>query len=362
MRRVADHPGLPIEPASEPSQHLPPDFEQHIYSPQKIAACVAELEGQGVTAEAALEGTGLTETQLYAATARVSYRQVDRVLRNALQLTKDSALGLHAGRRMHVTAFGIYGYALLSSATYAEALDFATQHHQVIGPLCDTLFLHDADEVTYVFEPLFWSDPAEDIYRLCVEFAMSTHLTVGRDFHGPSFRFSSIDMVCSAPPAAHASAQQTLFECPVRFEQPRNEVHFDRNWINRPAVLADRTTHAVTRELCEQLSSEVNRGDGIAADIRRILIEQQGQFPSIEALAERLGLHPRALRRRLEAKGTSYRDLLAEVRMRLATEYLLKTHMTNDEIASRLAYSDAANFRRAFTRWTGKNPSDFRVV
>ena len=259
---------------------------------------------------------------------------------------------------MHVTAFGIYGYALLSSATYAESLAFATKHHQIVGPLCETLFLQDASDVTYVIEPLFWSDPTQDIYRLCIEFAMSTHLTVARDFHGPSFKFSSIELACGAPP--HTRAYRNLFECPVRFNQPRNAVHFDPGWINRPAVLADRTTHAVTRELCEQLSSEVSRGGGIAADIRRILIEQQGQFPSIEVMAERLALHPRALRRRLEATGTSYRDLLAEVRVRLAVEYLSKTLMTNEEIASRLAYSDAANFRRAFARWTGKSPSDFR--
>ena len=78
-------------------------------------------------------------------------------------------------------------------------------------------------------------------------------------------------------------------------------------------------------------------------------------------MADRLSIHPRALRRRLEAEGTSYRDLLAEVRARLAIEYLRQTAMTNEEIASRLGYSDAANFRHAFARWTGKSPSEFRA-
>jgi AraC-like DNA-binding protein len=73
-------------------------------------------------------------------------------------------------------------------------------------------------------------------------------------------------------------------------------------------------------------------------------------------------MHPRALRRRLETEGTSYRDVLAEVRMRLAIEYLRRTQMTHEEIASRLGYSDAANFRHAFLRWTGKSPSEFRSI
>lgn len=358
MHRGSAHPAMQREPLIELVQHLLPDFEQNIYSTHKISACVTELGEQGISSEVALQGTGLTEPQLHAASTRVSYKQVDTALRNALRLSKDAAIGLRAGQRMHVTAFGIYGYALLSSATYAEALDFASKHHQVIGPLCGTMFLHDVRNVTYVFEPLFWSDPTEDIYRLCLEFALATHLTVARDFHGQSFKFSNIDLVFAAP--SDARAYRNLFQCPVRFNQPRNEVHFDPGWINRPAVLADRATHAVTRELCEQLSCSVGRGGGIAADVRRILIEQRGRFPSIEAVAARLALHPRALRRRLEAKGTSYRDLLAEVRMRLATQYLHQTQMTSEEISSRLAYSDAANFRRAFIRWTGKSPSDYR--
>jgi len=127
-----------------------------------------------------------------------------------------------------------------------------------------------------------------------------------------------------------------------------------------PLPLADPRTHAMAREMCEQVLSEINRAGGVAADVRRLLIEQPGRYPSIEVMAEELGMYPRALRRKFEAEGTSYRDLLAEVRMRLAVEYLRKTEMTNEEIASRLGYSDAANFRHAFTRWTGKSPSDFR--
>ena len=113
--------------------------------------------------------------------------------------------------------------------------------------------------------------------------------------------------------------------------------------------------------MCERLLKEVSDAGGIAADIRRALMEQPGRFPNVEAMAEKLAMHPRALRRRLEAENTSYRDLLAEVRMRLAIEYLRNTRMTNEDIASRLGYSDAANFRHAFARWTGKSPSEFRV-
>ena len=81
-------------------------------------------------------------------------------------------------------------------------------------------------------------------------------------------------------------------------------------------------------------------------------------FPSIEAIASELSIHPRTLRRRLEAE--SITDVVAELGMKLAVEYLRKTRMTNEKIAARLDYSDAANFRHAFARWTGTSPSASR--
>ncbi|MCY1551328.1 putative HTH-type transcriptional regulator [compost metagenome] len=86
------------------------------------------------------------------------------------------------------------------------------------------------------------------------------------------------------------------------------------------------------------------------------------RFPSIETMARELALEPRALRRKLEIQGTSYRQILADVRRGLAIEYLRETRMTTEEIASRLGYSDAANFRHAFARWTQKTPREYRVA
>lgn len=340
-------------------EHPSTAFDQRIYSPQKIAVLVAELAEQGVPARTALEGTGLDADQLQAPSTRVSYRQFDTAFRNALHMSSDPTIALRAGQRMHITAHGIYGYALLSSPTYAEAVDFSARYFRVMGPLTNMACARDDSTVTYTCEPVHWPDPTQSIYRFVVEFALSMHLTVAQDMAGKSFGFCGVRLAYAAP--AHAAAYARLFACPVQFGQHSNGLQYDASWLGRSVTFADPITNATAREMCERLLSEVNDAGGIAADIRRVLMEHPGRFPSIEAMAETLDMHPRALRRRLEAEKTSYRDLLAEVRMRLAIEYLRKTRMTNEDIASRLGYSDAANFRHAFARWTGKNPSDFRA-
>lgn len=341
-----------------PMRRSPPDFGQRIYSPHSMAAIVAELGTQGIRPSVALAGTDLGESQLETHTTQISYRQLDAVIRNALRLSGDPAIALRAGQRMHVTAYGMYGYALLSSATHAEARAFAARYIRVVGPFCDFAVSREAAKVKVTFDPLHWPNPMECVHRFAVEFALSAHLTATRDRVGEAFKFSSVSLDFAAP--GHSGEYASLFECPVLYKQAH--CGYEHDFDDGPLTLADSRTHSMAREMCEQLLSEVNRGSGLATDVRRLLIERPGQYPSLEIIAERLGMYTRALRRKLEAEGTSYRELLAEVRMRLAIEYLRKTSMTSEEIASRLGYSDAANFRHAFIRWTGKSPSDFREV
>jgi AraC-like DNA-binding protein len=119
----------------------------------------------------------------------------------------------------------------------------------------------------------------------------------------------------------------------------------------------------MVRELCQQLVVDLTHSGGVSSVVRRTLVEKMPwRFPTIERMADEMAMHARTLRRRLEAEGTTYRGLLTEVRKRLAIEYLRKTRMTTEEIASRLGYSDAANFRHAFSRWTGKTPHEYRAI
>jgi AraC-like DNA-binding protein len=83
-------------------------------------------------------------------------------------------------------------------------------------------------------------------------------------------------------------------------------------------------------------------------------------FPDMESVANQLCITSRTLRRKLEAERTSYREILDDVRFRLANEYLLVTKMSIADIATRLGFSDSAHFRRAFKRWTEKSPYQVR--
>src|SRR5262245_35816893 len=169
-----------------------PGFTQRIFSPHSIAAIVAELGKQGVGPSQALEGTGLVPSQLETHATRISYRQLDAVIRNALRLSRHPDIALRSGERMHVTAYGMYGYALLSSATHAEARDFAARYIRVVGPLCDFALSYEGETVIAAFEPMHWPNPTESVHRFAVEFALTAHLTTIRDRSGQAFGFSRV--------------------------------------------------------------------------------------------------------------------------------------------------------------------------
>lgn len=337
----------------------PTDFEARVYAPQRIAAVVATLADDGVAPALSLAGSGLDEAALAAAQTRVSYAQVATVFRNALRLAPDATFALRAGARMHVTQYGFYGYALLSSRTLAEMLEFGGKYRRVIGPMAGMAYDPEDDLGVCSFEPLLSPDPADPLYRLALEFTYAAQLTLSRDALGPSFGYTAVRTVYAAP--AHAPAYRALLGCAAQFGQDSNELRFDPAWGARVPDLRDGITHELARQSCQQILDELALGGGTAAQVRRALVDQMPwRFPSIEAMARELAIEPRTLRRKLEAQGVSYRQILADVRRGLAINYLRKTRMTTEEIATRLGYSDAANFRHAFVRWTGKTPHEYR--
>ena len=337
----------------------PPSFEHRVFTTHRIAAVVATLAEDGVPPTRSLEGSGLDETALRAADTKVSYAQIATVFRNVIQLARDPAIALRAGAHMRLTAYGMFGYALLSSPTHAQAMEFAVKYNRATGPVAEIGYTRADGKETFHYDVLLSSDPYDALYRFALELTLSSHLTLCRDLYGESFAFCAVRAVYPAP--AHEAAYRHLFGGTVKFGQPANEMDVDPDSKDRKPRMPDMVTHAMTRDMCQQFITELTSAGGFASVVRRKLVEQMPwRFPNIDSMADELSLYPRMLRRRLESEGTSYRELLAQVRQRLAIEYLRKTSMTTEEIASRLGYSDAANFRHAFVRWTGKTPHEYR--
>lgn len=338
-----------------------PLADERVYPPYKIATMVDVLGEAGVPAEEALARTGLGTADLQGTALKTSIRQFMTVCRNGIAATGEPSFSFDAGTRMHVSSYGMYGYALLCCQTLREVTQLAVKFHRLATPTVTLRFREEDGEAVWSFDEVIGLDADDVLYRFLVEFQYGIHQTLARDMLGPDFQLSRLRMRCARPEsAAHLALYRRHFGVDCEFDQPCNELRYRAEWLDQPAAYRNPITVAMAAEVCERLLVEARTTGGITRRIYNLLLEKPGQFDDMEALARKLNTSSRTLRRHLTTQGTSYKEILDDVRSHLAKEYLRTTRMSIDDIAGTLGFSDAANFRHAFRRWTGKSPSDFR--
>jgi AraC-like DNA-binding protein len=175
---------------------------------------------------------------------------------------------------------------------------------------------------------------------------------------GPAFTPTRIDL--AYPEARDFGLPADEIGCPLGFSNRTNQIIFQSKWLDQAANLGNRTTYPMVVALCDDLLQELKSRVGVAGEIRALLIRDIASPPTLAAIAKLLDVSDRSLRRQLRDQGISFRGLLDELRMQIALKYLRTTRLANEDIALALGFSDAANFRRAFRRWTSKSPSEIR--
>lgn len=330
-------------------------------SPAKIDAVVQALASAGVPAPRLLEGTGLAAARLQDPDCRTSTAQLYQVLRRAVQLHPQPGLGRHIAARLRVTSYGLYGYALLCAPTMRAAMARATRFHALANPLVPIRCELAGDAVSWLFparHELLLPGLDEPLYRVLIELQMGLHVGLARDVMGAWCLPEFVGLAWPRPPGD--PAWPVLAGVRLGHDRARSELRYPAAWLDRSPQLADAVTAEQTSRECARLLGALEGGGSVARRVYRELMRTPGRFPGIEAIAQTLCVTSRTLRRRLQAEGTSYAELLARVRRALAEDYLRGTRLGMDDIAAALAFSDARSFRHAFLRWTGCSPSDFR--
>ena len=151
-----------------------------------------------------------------------------------------------------------------------------------------------------------------------------------------------------------------ILGCKVLFEQDANELRFSAAVLDIPFSLADASVAELCARQCEDILRQISGDTAIVDDVQRALLHHPGSMPDLEAVADKLHLSTRTLRRRLQEAGTSFGAVLTGVRMGLAVEYLLNTRLPPKEISYLVGYSDVTAFHRAFKKQFGVTPKDYR--
>ena len=330
-----------------------------VYETTKLAALVDTLRDQGCPPSNILRGAGISASDVHSPTARLSQAQLVTALKNGIRLSKDPHLPYRVGASMHLSGYGMYGFAVLCCPDFRHAMSFAKSYHELAAPLASVDFAEEGGLVRWFIEPKPQCAADPVIYRCVIEMQIGILLSLMRDVMGPSFSPDEIKL--AYPEASDFYITFDQIGCQIRYNSDRNEIIFRSEWLDEPAILSNKVTYPAIATICDELLKDLKLRSGLAGEVRSILLRSIADPPALSQVAGRLGMSDRSLRRLLREQGISFRDLLDDLRMQVALKYLRTTQLANDEVGLALGFSDAANFRRAFRRWTGKSPSEIRL-
>lgn len=249
-----------------------------------------------------------------------------------------------------------------TSSTLRDAAKVLTWVHELISPFVDIQLQEDqrTARMVLVYPAMNKVDTTvlaqypfttESFFASLIKF---TRLLMGNDVNVRILRFRH-----SPPP--YAAQYENFFQFPVAFKQEIDCLEFDRKLLDIPLHGDSPTLHHQAEQLVKQRLARQSQRHGTAAQLHRMIEHDQALLGAgIQLLAKRLNMHPRSLQRHLMAEGTSYLELQTEARLSVAVRVLQQGEENLDALSDLLGFSDRRSFTRAFKRWTGVSPSQYR--
>lgn len=334
--------------------------DEKIYPVVMLTKIVDLLGAEGISPTDALSGVQISKEALSSTATRVSLNQVIEFFRNAARLTRNPRFAYQAGLRFHVTTFGMYGFAILCSTNFRQTISFAIKYHQLATPVTEISFKEEGGLGVWTFVPIPHPKVDALLYKFMVELSLAICMSLHRDVMSSLFVAREIHVTYSPPD--NAPMYPEAFGCEVLFSQSGNKLVFDAGWLDRTPQFGDELTYSAVLKLCDELMEEMQLNIGLAGKVREQLLVNLMRPTSFDAIAGYLNMTTRTLRRKLHEENTSFRQLTNELKMQVAIKYLRDTDLTIEDIAYALGFSDSANFRQAFRRWTKARPREFRDI
>lgn len=330
--------------------------EQYSASFEYVPLLLEMMEKRGFRAEQLLEGIALPErSQWNEPGLRVLASEYEQLIRRALALSGEPWLGWEFGLSMNVSTHGFLGYAAMSSATLGDAIDLAVKFFRTRSTIVALEFFTDGEQaVIQADEQLALNDLA----NFSIESLFSSLYFMAQKMLSDQMLVGEVRFAYSKPPYFDKLAP--LLPGPSLFDCPHHQLRFDKALLKVPLKFADPRLTQMAQSQCEEEMADIQLPPTLLGQVKRVILAEVGNFPNVDDVANELHMSSRTLKRKLQQLGTSYQKILDDLRRGLAVEYLTRSTHAIDEIAALLGYSDASNFARAFRRWTGKNPSDYR--
>jgi AraC-like DNA-binding protein len=317
-----------------------------------VKAVGRALDAAGCNGAALLAEAGFDLKDLDGPDSRCPLVNTGHLWRIAVAATGDPAFGIKVANHYKHTTFHALGYGTSASSTLKEAFERVQRYCHVVSDAVDYQFFRRGTEYHFIIEP------AVEITVQAIDALVSSYLRMCRSMIGSHYSPLSIELRRARP--AITDDYERLWRAPLRFGAEQNRLIFDSDSIER---LLDTGNPELARQsdaISSRYLARIERFN-IVARVREVLTQRlKDREPSQEEVAEILNVSARTLQRKLGDSGTTFKEILDETRHALALAYLSAPHSVS-EITYLLGFSCTSSFTRAFRRWTGLSPSDWRA-
>jgi AraC-like DNA-binding protein len=320
-----------------------------------VRALAGQVERAGASRDRFLSVAGIDPRWIEEGALRLPVLDYVRAIDAAIEVSADPAFGLHLGEHARSVMFDVLGPLTEQAATLRESIEAAARYARLMaeghGPE-----LREDDARALIRFPSLRGDVTA--VRVTAEFAMTSMLSMMRLFAGDNAQPTE---VCFAYAAPHYAAEyQRIFGDRARFERDTTELEIPRAWLDKPQPYRSADLYALLKTQADRTLARLDRDAPLSQRITSILNTHGARPVSMDDVARELEMSPRSLRRRMLGEGLSYADLVTQSRISVAKQLLERPSASIQETAYAMGFASPAAFHRAFKRWTGMTPKQYR--
>ena len=308
---------------------------------------------QGYSTAELLKNTTLTADMFADGQGYMAFSLQQQFIVNVLDLTDNELLGIELGRYIGSHSSGLLGYAIKCAPTINEALDILSQNFKFRSSLFVVRKVVSAQACLLIFDEATEFDRVRTFLLLMF---ISTCITLFNQEDKPSNIICSVTLTISKP----QSWDHHLYPgIRFYFDANQNSVTFDTKFLDKKMLASDPLTLHNLQEYFT-LKSLDNFDESFITQVRRVINKRLSFSPTQDEVAAELGLSTRSLRRKLQERESTYKDILNNLRAQKTIHLLKEKKLRIYQICELMGYNNLSNFRRAFKSWTGKSFKDFR--
>jgi len=316
---------------------------------------LAQAEELGLDRDELMAVAGLSEGELENPDARVRLPKYWCLWRLLVDRIPDPALGVRLGSECRARDLGLVGYAMLFSPTLGCALGRLARFSHILTETAEVKIVEGRGRRLLEIQ----ADPRVPMLPQLVDDGLSSLVAIIREITERDV--TPLEVGLTYPEHGDLDEHRHFFACPLRFDQPSAWIALSPGDLELPLVETDETLGGYLDEHGTEILRSLGPSHPFADRVLDALWHDlsSGQ-PSTARIAATLGVSPRSLQRRLGKEGTAFRRLVDCFRRGMAQVLLSDPRLAVYEVAFLLGYSEPGSFVRAFRRWEGISPYDFR--